>query len=287
MDETKNLVQMANRIQDALTKLRTEQSQEGINLLVSFTSQLQELNDNHGKLGKAINCHWYAATRRFRSRITRTINDISYMLQRNKQLLDMSENSNPRLSVLVAELKQVQADCGDIDFDRNKNTISIVTDPIELEDIHLGSFKIQLELNKLSQLHKDSPYYCIALEPNPAAASEDTTHPHVSNEKLCEGDGSVSIRSALEQGRLCDFFTMIKSILNTYNPDSPYVSLSDWDGTPCYDCGYACDRENSYYCCFCDRDYCEDCSSYCRLWWPAPISCTSRYESISHVFSLS
>ena len=265
MDENKNMIRIANRIQDVLIKLRTEQYQEGINQLTSFTCQLKELNDNRGKLSKAVSYHWYASAQRFRSRMSRSINDISYILQRNKQLLDVPENNIPTLSVLVAELKQLQQDCGNIDFDRDKNTVSVVTDPIELDDIYLGPFKIELELNKLSELCKDSPYYCIALEPNPAATSEDVTHPHVSNEKLCEGDGSVSIRIALEQGRLCDFFTMVKSILNTYNPDSPYISLSDWDGTPCYDCGYTIDRENCCYCSFCDRDYCEECSSYCRL----------------------
>jgi hypothetical protein len=265
MNENKNLIRIANHIQDALIKLRTEQYQEGINQLTSFTSQLQELNDNCCKLGKAVSYHWYASAQRFRSRICRLINDISYILQRNKQLLDVPEHNIPKLSILVAELKQLQQDCGNTDFDRDKNTISVVTDPIELDDIYLGPFKVQLEINKLSELHKGSPYYCIALEPNPAATSEDVTHPHVSNEKLCEGDGSVSIRTALEQGRLCDFFTMVKSILNTYNPDSPYVALHDWEGTPCYDCGYTCDQENCYYCPFCDRDYCESCSSYCRI----------------------
>jgi len=265
MDENKNLIRIANHIQDALVKLKAEQYQEGINQFASFTSQLQELNDNRNKLGKVVSCHWYASAQCFRSRISRSINDISYLLQKNKQLLDVSENNIPKLSVLVAELKQLQADCGDMDFDKDKNTISVVTEPIELDNIFLGPFKIRLELNKLSELHKDSPYYCIALEPNPATTDESVTHPHVSNEKLCEGDGSVAIRTALEQGRLCDFFTMIKSILNTYNLDSPYISLSDWDGTPCYDCGYTMDRENCYYCSFCDRDYCEECSSYCRL----------------------
>ncbi len=43
----------------------------------------------------------------------------------------------------------------------------------------------------------------------------------------------IRIRTALEQGRLCDFFSLVRSILNTYSPDSPYVSLYDWCGVAC------------------------------------------------------
>jgi len=57
---------------------------------------------------------------------------------------------------------------------------------------------------------------------------------------------------------------MVRSILNNYNPDSPYVSLDDWDGEPCYNCGYVTSRENTYYCSYCERDYYEECSTYCR-----------------------
>jgi hypothetical protein len=264
MDENKNLIRIANRIRDALAELKEKQYAELLNRLANFTSQLQELNENCGKLGKAVSYGWYAVAQQFRSRIARSLGDVSYILQRNKQLVDATENNVPRLSVLLADLKQLQADCGDIEFDRDGNSISIVTDPIELDGVYLGLFKVQLDLNKLIELHKDSPYSCIALEPNPAATDESVTHPHVSNEKLCEGDGSVSIRASLEQGRLCDFFTMVRNILNTYNPDSPYISLSDWEGTSCYDCGHTCDRENCYYCSYCDHEYCEQCSSYCR-----------------------
>jgi len=73
------------------------------------------------------------------------------------------------------------------------------------------------------------------------------------NDVVCEGDGAAAIKAALEEGRLCDFFSMVGSILNTYNPDNPYVALSDWDGVACYECGYVMDYESSYYCTYCDN----------------------------------
>ena len=31
-------------------------------------------------------------------------------------------------------------------------------------------------------------------------------------------------------GRLFDFFVIVRQVLNTYNPHSAYISLEDWDG---------------------------------------------------------
>ena len=265
MNENKKLIHIANQVLICLARLHETRYVEIFNQLRNFASQLNEIDSNSRKLGKALSKQCYLAAGKYKSRIARTLNDLSYLISRNKQLLDVPEGKVPKLSMLVAELQQLQADCGQIDYDKNNNAVSIVTSSIDLDDVYLGPFKIELHLNKLPELYKESPYLVIALEPNPAATDESVTHPHVSNERLCEGDGSVAIRTALEQGRLTDFFTMIKSILNTYNPDSPYIALSDWDGTPCYDCGYNCNRDNCYYCSFCDRDYCEECSSYCRI----------------------
>jgi len=168
------------------------------------------------------------------------------------------------LSALFDELSQLQDEFTKIEFGDDEDTISVITEPIELEGVYLGPFEIKLQLNKLSELYKDSPYYLIALDPCPAATSEDVTHPHVSNEKVCEGDGHTAITAALEQGRLTDFFTMVKSILNTYNPDSPYVSIYDWESTACYDCGYVVSGEDCCYCYRCERDFCSECSTYCH-----------------------
>jgi hypothetical protein len=64
------------------------------------------------------------------------------------------------------------------------------------------------------------------------------THPHVREKLLCEGDGAASIRRALAEGRLLDFFTLVRQVLETYNPGSAYVELSRWNGVTCKDCGY-------------------------------------------------
>ena len=264
MNDNRKLVKIANTIQDALMKLQNNRWLEILNSLVGFSGQLKNLASQSKKLGISLTHSWFFAAKRCRTGISRSLDDIQYSMQKAKQFITVQVPELPQLSILIDELQGLELEFGGIDFNQKENTLSVVTEPITLEDVYLGPFRIQLNLSKISELYKNSAYYVIALNPNPAATDETVTHPHVSSERLCEGDGTVTIRTSLEQGRLCDFFTIVKSILNTYSPDSPYIALSEWEGIACYDCGYICNSENRYYCSFCDRDYCEECSSYCH-----------------------
>ena len=53
-------------------------------------------------------------------------------------------------------------------------------------------------------------------------------------------------------------------VLNTYNPESPYVKLEDWEGEACSDCGYTMNDDSRYWCEECERNYCQECISGCR-----------------------
>jgi len=264
MDEKNKLIKIANRVQDALARLQEKRWLELLNCLTSLTSEFQQTASQARKIGLSLTHSWLTAAQECSSSIGRSLGDLQYWIQRAKQLIEAPNIEVPKLSFLVEELKQLQQEFGSVDFDKAENTISVVTEPITLDDVYLGPFKIQLKIDKLSDLYASCPYYCLALDPHPAATSEDVTHPHVSNERPCEGDGYAAIRAALEQGRLCDFFTLARSILNTYSPDSPYVRLDEWDGQACYECGYVTDGENSYFCSFCDQTFCEECSTCCR-----------------------
>ena len=264
MKDKKKLIRMAGRIQEALWKLKGSRYLELMRQLTSFAGKLQEVTTESRKMGVSLANGWFTAAERCCKSVDRLLSDVSYYTSKIQQLTEAPQKKTPKLSVLVDELNQLMQEFGDIEFSNPDNIISVVTEPITLEDVYLGPFKIELQLSKLSDLYQNSPYYIIALEPNPSATDEAVTHPHVSNERLCEGDAYAAIRSALQEGRLSDFFTMARSILNTYNPDSPYVSLDDWDGEACYECGYVMSRDDSYYCSFCDRVFCDECTTYCR-----------------------
>lgn len=140
--------------------------------------------------------------------------------------------------------------------------LAVTVGPITLEDVNLGSFKIELNCNGY-----EPRYWVRALEPNCPGGDSDVTHPHVNDDVLCEGDGSHLIRNAFKEGRISDFFLIVEQILNTYNSESAYVELQYWEGIACYGCDtmmsdgddtYSCDHEG------CERQSCEDCSRLCQ-----------------------
>jgi hypothetical protein len=119
----------------------------------------------------------------------------------------------------------------------------------------------------MANLHRHaghSSYRVLARDPHPASSNEDVTHPHVSGEQLCEGEGAAAITMSLHEGRLYDFFTLVTSILNTYNPDSAYVMLENWVSRSCDECGGAMSEDEVYTCQRCGEEFCDSCSSYCH-----------------------
>lgn len=264
MEDIKLLIETAGRIRQAIRELQKRRYLASLERLADLVKKFKELGGEARKLGLCLSRNWLAAAEKCSSRADRTLNEIPYTVTRIRQLMDGQCPKVPEMSFLIEELKHLEQEFDSVDFDRDNNNILVEIEPIELDGIYLGPFRIELNLDKLPEVYSVSPYLVVALDPHPAATDEGVTHPHVSNRTLCEGDGAVTIRLALEQGRLVDFFSMIRSILSTYNPDSPYVSLDDWDGQACYSCGYVMSRDDTYYCSFCERDYCSECASYCR-----------------------
>ena len=72
------------------------------------------------------------------------------------------------------------------------------TGPIELEEIYLGSFRIELHWD---QIDRQRAYEVIATDPNPPDGDDRVTHPHVRDQVLCEGEGATSIKAALSHRR--------------------------------------------------------------------------------------
>jgi hypothetical protein len=103
----------------------------------------------------------------------------------------------------------------------------------------------------------------VALEPNPPAGREDVTHPHVRDGSLCAGDATAPLNKAVAEGRLVDAFLLVRAVLVHYNPHSPHVPLSEWDGFLCADCQTRGDRDERYSCEGCGCDLCGECALSC------------------------
>ena len=194
---------------------------------------------------------------------------------------ELSSDTSPQqissVRELYAELRSLEEEFGELQLDLRAQTISVSTEPIKLEGVYLGPFEIRLNYANL-KMDNGSPYRVFATDPHPAFTNDCVTHPHIQSDVVCEGDGRQVIRRSLEQGRLFDFFTMVASLLRTYNSDSPYVALSDWDSIECTECADViaateqtrCDNCEITLCTGCAKDctdcdcpFCHECLSYC------------------------
>lgn len=132
-----------------------------------------------------------------------------------------------------------------------------------MEGVYFGPFEIRLHIDRIASGIPQASFDVVALDPQPAAANDLATHPHVSDQQLCCGDALLPIKAAVEGGRLSDLFCLIRSVLETYNPDSPYVALRNWFGRPCFGCSYTIPEDEGYWCSSCDQLFCDECSSCC------------------------
>jgi len=210
---------------------------------------------------------WTTVVAQTRAALILDLERLGYRLRDLIGILRTAERTTrPTTRSLYEELVAAEVEFSGLEIE--DATLSVTTGPIVLEGIHLGSFDIRLQTDRVTG---EMPFTIVALEPNPAASSEETTHPHVSGERLCPGEGRSAIAAALAEGRLFDFFTVIDRILHTYAVGAAYVELNRWHGVPCHDCDCTVDDDS----CCCDRCHetvCGECVVGCE-------SCGDRYCS--------
>jgi len=124
---------------------------------------------------------------------------------------------------IFRDLRALPREFDDVELDFKRQELTVTTDPIVLERIDFGCFEIRLNWTQIGSCRQ--PYRVVALDPRPAARNESVTHPHVQDERLCEGDGRAAVASALADGRLYDFFTLVSLILHTYGRGSAFVEI--------------------------------------------------------------
>ena len=218
----------------------------------------------HRMLWKATRWQRHAAADRLRKQLAIELQNLDRMLGPTINFLSRPLAPVPSMRELFGELAAIEEEFEELIIELNHRTVAVRTDPIQLEGIYLGPFEIRVFLNDLASSSGPCPYTVAAMDPHPAASADHVTHPHVSDERLCAGDATGPINRALETGRLSDFFLLVRSVLTTYNPSSPYVALDEWDGEPCSDCGVRTHEDNRCLCDRCERDYCDECMSFCR-----------------------
>lgn len=159
------------------------------------------------------------------------------------------------------DLRSLEQEFDVVTIEMRSRTISVETAPIVLEGIDLGPFEIRLDWERLSQGY---PYEVLAKAPRPAASDASTPHPHVRNTALCEGAGESAIGQTLAEGRVFEFFLLVRQVLQTYNAENAYIELDRWFRRECRDCGGLTTDDDSRRCERCRTDVCDDCLTICR-----------------------
>ena len=214
---------------------------------------------------------WFHVATKVERELTTEVFQLTRQLVALQQELEsaIAEKPLPAVHTIYEDLLALDEEFGEYSIDLKNKTILVVTEPIVLEGVYLGAFEIRLEL---AELNSDSPfhYQVIAQEPQPPITDDAVTHPHVQSDNVCEGDARVPIKRALEQGRLLDFFVLVSRLLRTYNPESPYVALSDWHSAECRECGDVVTTEEQTHCTNCENRLCRQCANRC-------VDCSSSF----------
>jgi hypothetical protein len=242
---------------------RSNRQYEGALEMVQYHAKLlaQYLGASH----KAHGHGWIAAVDQMQTRVSETLRQLQSATSEAVIHSQRPPILRPTLRDLHQDLLQLHQEFEEVTLDLKGGIVIAVTDAIQLEDVYLGPFRLELHLDRLAERAEVSVFDVVALDPHPPASSEDVTHPHVRDNQLCAGEATAPIAHALREGRICDAFLAVNSVLHTYNVHSPFVSLSDWEGVPCADCGYATSEDQRYYCEDCGQDFCEECYSTCDI----------------------
>ena len=257
-------IRIAQAVREQLRRLRMDRLGNVGRQSELLFDRLERIRAGQRRLGLCLSRGWMFAAKRIVQEMESALPEVPHYVTQTQQAIDACGMSVPALRDVAEELAQLEDEFDRVTYDPKAGMVSVETEPIELEDIPLGPFQVRLNLQEIPNGRPQAAFSVIALEPNPAASNPSVEHPHVSDRQLCCGDGAMPIRAALESGRLSDFFSIVRSIVQTYNADSAYVTLENWSGVACHDCGYVVAGDDTFYCPGCDREFCSDCYSHCR-----------------------
>jgi hypothetical protein len=250
----KTVLRAAVRIHDRLTKPDPVSVSTG--MLHASSSICLDLAR---RIRKAEAWGWYAATSRLQTELATSLDQLQECVADVRRALEPAPPS-PVMPApqIYNDLIALHKEFDEVEIDLQRSKITCQTAPIELEDVYLGPFNIVLDIKGIG---RSDAYEVVAVDPFPATCNDNVTHPHVDGDRLCEGEGRVPIKNALWQGRLFDFFLIVRQTLETYTPGSAYVELGEWNGQRCEDCD--CRSEDMFTCERCAATVCGDCMSDC------------------------
>ena len=183
-----------------------------------------------------------------------TSEDIAYLQNASNCVAALSVKSHNDATALkpttaVSEIAKSNLDyASDNAYVIGHNEISFTTEPITFDDIELGPFRVSVDI-------ETEEAKAVALEPNHPVQDDSVTHPNIMNGKICMGDGLHSFERCIRNKLYFAALDIAVSIVRTNGSSSPYVSIENWNGSPCQSCGDSTDD----YCTSCEEACCNDC----------------------------
>ncbi len=256
----RRLARLAGRLHTAYERRRaTLGAAPLVATLERFAELARTLDAERRRLAITAARGWHAGTDRVANRVRWPLDQLPPMTDALRRDCRRAIVPRPTFRDLYDELAAIETEWGAVVFHPEPAGLCVETDPITLEDIDLGPFRIILDFARLATHDAVDAFWVEALEPNPAAINRAVTHPHVSDDRLCCGEAGHPIRAALESGRIGEFLALVRAVLTTYNPHSPYVALRDWDGEPCTSCGFVACEDDQWTGTHCDCVLCGEC----------------------------
>lgn len=276
----KQRIRVATDIRGHLRYLQRQQWRKPRQKIEQLGHQLNRLASIGRKLGHCESRGWYAAGQAVLAQVGILERDIPFHIQEVNRAVQDCKVKIPTVAEIYKDLLQVEQEFGQLRYYPSCRILAATTDSIQLEGVLLGDFEIQLIIPGLAEMRYHSVHRVVALDPHPACSNDAVTHPHVCDDQLCPGEAGSAIHTALVNGRICDFFLLVRSVLQHYNPDSPYVALGVWNGITCHECGDVTDQEDVLACTWCDHLFCYECASCCQSCEETVcLSCLDRCEA--------
>jgi hypothetical protein len=254
---------IAQKIREQLQQLQRRRIGDVHQQVGILLGQADRIRIGRQKLATCLLRGWSAAARITIRNIKAALLDMPHHVGIAQRAIETHAFRIPTLREIVEEIIQLEDEFSEVDYSLKNRTLSVVTEPIELDGTYLGPFEVRLHIDRIASENPQNVFDVVAQDPHPASSNNSVMHPHVSDEQMCCGDALLPIKAAVEGGRLSDVFILIRNVLQTYNPDSPYISLDNWHGRSCHDCGYVVAEDDVFWCSSCEYDFCDECASFC------------------------
>ena len=143
--------EIAMRIRDRLKALSVSRYAELSTRLETLAVGIEQLHNFRRRLQICTARKWLAAAAEVSKNLAYSLPGLVRDIGHIEDAANRLDAPIPHLSELVAELRQAEEEFGQLSYDRKKQFLAVVTDPIELEGMYLGEFEIRLLLVRSQQ----------------------------------------------------------------------------------------------------------------------------------------